>query len=97
MSAVDGVPFAYANVAAFVPTDPSFTLLSVTQSGMDDGGEGVVDSMEASYMLNGRTGVFTIETPLVYENVPDVQAQADLIYEYIIQQVAVVQQLYALA
>jgi hypothetical protein len=96
VSTAEGLPFAYANVAAFVPTDPSFTLLSVIQSGMDSGAIDVVDSMEASYMVTGRPGTFSIETPLVYENVPDLQAQADLIYEYIVQGVAVVQQLYAL-
>jgi hypothetical protein len=96
VSSTDGLPFAYTNVAAFVPTDPSFQLLSVIQSGMDSGASDVVDSMEASFMITGRPGTFTIETPLVYENVPDVTAQADLIYEYILQEVAVVQELYQL-
>lgn len=96
MSTPDGLPFAYADVAAHVPDDPSFQLLTVIQSGMDSGATDLVDSMEASFMLTGRPGTFTIETPLVYENVPDVTAQADLIYEYILQEVGVVQQLYAL-
>ena len=86
----------YADIAAYVPTDPSFLLLSVIQSDMSGGGAQQVDSMEASFMVTGRPGTFQIETPTVYENVADPVAQADLIYEYIIQAVAVIEQLYEL-
>ena len=87
----------YADVAAYVPTDPSFRLLFVIQSDMSGGGADQVDSMEASFMVTGRTGTFSIETPTVHENVPDPVAQADLIFEYIMQAVGVINQLYALA
>jgi hypothetical protein len=97
VSNAEPVANVYEDVATYVPSDPSFTLLSVIQSGMDDVGDDVVDSMEATFMLSGRTGTFSIETPLVYENVPDPVAQGNLIYEYILQEVAVVNALYGLA
>lgn len=86
----------YDDVGSLVPPNAAYTLLSVIQSDMDDVGDEQVPSMEASFMLTGRPGTFTIETPLVYESQPDPLAQAYLIDEYILQAVGIIEAIYAL-
>lgn len=96
MSAAAPTPNVYDDLSSYLPPSDHYTILSVIQSELNADAADLVDSMEVTFMVNARVGTFTVETPLVFENVPDPQAQAYLIDEYVKQAAGVVDALYAL-
>lgn len=96
MSTPETPPNVYDDLAEHLPPSDTYTVLSVIQSELNGGAPDLLDSMEVTFMVNGRIGTFTLETPLVYENVPDPLAQAMLIDEDVKQAAGVVEALYAL-
>jgi len=76
-------PQVYEDLAALVLPSDLYTVLSATQSDMDLGEFGIVDSAEISFMVTGRAGVFTVEIPLdsfrVFENGIDLTSEAGIV------------------
>jgi hypothetical protein len=76
-------PQVYTDLSAIVLPSDLYTVLSATQSDMDLGPDGMVDSAEISFMVNGRMGVFTVEIPLdsfrVFENGIDLTSEAGIV------------------
>jgi len=96
VSTFGGEPNVYDTIADYLPPSERYSVLSIDQSSLGADEADLTDSMEVSFLIVGRPGTFTIETPLVYENVPDPQAQAFLIDELVLQEADVVDALYAL-
>ncbi len=76
-------PQVYDNLALLVNPSDRYTVLSAVQSEMDYGATGMVDSVEITFMVTGRTGIFTVEIPLVgfrvFESGIDLWGEADII------------------
>jgi len=76
-------PQVYEDLSALVLPSDLYTVLSATQSDMDLGASGLVDSAEITFMVTGRAGVFTVEIPLdsfrVFENGIDLTSEAEIV------------------
>lgn len=94
MSSVDY--FSEVNLVALMPPSDRFTVLAALPSQMMQETGDLASSIEVSFSVTGRPGVFTIETPLVFSNVIDPQADAFLADEDVRQAVTVIEALYAL-
>jgi len=83
VSSVIQEPLLYDDLSYLVLPSGDYTVLSATQSSMDTGGTELVDSAEISFMVTGRTGVFTVEIPLVgfriFEDGIDLTSEAAIV------------------
>jgi len=78
-------PQVYDDLSNLVIPSDRYTVLSATQSEMDIGLTDMVDSVEITFMVTDRPGVFTVELPImgfrVFEDGLDLTSEADIIDE----------------
>lgn len=76
-------PQVYDDLSNLIIPSARYTVLSALQSSMDFGLTELVDSVEITFMVTGRTGVFTVELPItgwrVFENGLDLTSEADIV------------------
>jgi hypothetical protein len=76
-------PQVYDDLSNLVLPSDRYTVLSAPQSMMDVGASDLVDSVEITFMVTGRPGIFTVELPIVgfqvFESGLDLTSEADII------------------
>jgi hypothetical protein len=75
--------FSESDLSALVLPSSLYTVISATASQMETGTDELVDSVEISFTVTGRPGVFTVELPIVgwrvFENLLDLTSEAEIV------------------
>jgi hypothetical protein len=77
--------FSVGDLSGLVLPSPLYTVLSANQTQMIGGIDGLVDSVEITFQVTGRPGVFTVELPIsgwrVFESGLDLTSEANIVNE----------------
>lgn len=81
MSTVDY--FSEDDLSAIVLPSPLYSVLTATSSQMETGTDELVDSVDISFRVTNRPGVFSVELPIVgfrvFENLLDLTSEAEIV------------------
>jgi len=75
--------FSETDLSGLVLPSPLYTVITAVASQMETDTDILVDSVEISFSVTGRPGVFTVELPIVgwrvFENLLDLTSEAEIV------------------
>jgi hypothetical protein len=75
--------FSETDLSAIVLPSPLYTVITATASQLETVANDLVDSVEISFIVTGRPGMFTVELPIVgfrvFESGIDLTSEAEIV------------------